>query len=187
MYRTKHLIAMSWILVASACGHDPVGPDTSALQAGSSQQSAPNFHPVAPGIFRSGHLLASSILLLRQNAMKTILSLEDYGDDPQGAQTDRAWAEQNSFTFIHQPMDWHNGGPDFEAINAALAVISRPSNQPIIVHCRQGKDRTGIVIAAYRVKYQNWTVEAAVQEMHQLGMHSQFYSWDRVLTRYVQN
>ena len=178
---------MTWILVVTACGQNPVGPEASAVQAGSSQQSAPNFHSVTPGIFRSGHLLASSVPLLRQNAIKTILSLEDYGDDPLGAQTDRAWAERSSFTFVHQPMDWRNGGPDFQEINAALAVISRPSNQPIVVHCRHGVDRTGIVIAAYRVKYQNWTVEAAVREMRQLGMHSQFYSWDRVLTRYVQN
>ncbi len=52
----------------------------------------------------------------------------------------------------------------------------------VLIHCLHGQDRTGIVIAAYRIKYQGWSVEDAVKEMNAYGFHNFPYGfWVKVL------
>ncbi len=48
---------------------------------------------------------------------------------------------------------------------AFLAVVRDPANQPVFVHCAQGRDRTGYMVAAYRMAAQGWTAEAAIRDM----------------------
>lgn len=58
-------------------------------------------------------------------------------------------------------------------ISFAAAVIN---NEKVFIHCRQGVDRTGFVIAKYRMS-QGWTKEEAVKEMKAMGLHFWFYWW----------
>ena len=47
--------------------------------------------------------------------------------------------------------------------------------RPVLVHCRQGRDRTGAVLSAYLVRHEGWEpAEAvrAVREANPLTMHS---------------
>ncbi|MFO8058262.1 MAG: tyrosine-protein phosphatase [bacterium] len=36
---------------------------------------------------------------------------------------------------------------------------------PVLIHCRGGSDRTGVMVALYRIAFQNWSIEKAKQEM----------------------
>jgi hypothetical protein len=40
-----------------------------------------------------------------------------------------------------------------------------------VVHCTEGRDRTGIVIARYRVRKDGWTKQQAWDEWHDRGSH----------------
>jgi protein tyrosine/serine phosphatase len=65
----------------------------------------------------------------------------------------------------------------------ALRIMVDPRNRPLMVHCRHGADRTGAMVALYRVVVQGWTREQAVREMDDGGYH---HSWLwRDLDRYV--
>ena len=44
--------------------------------------------------------------------------------------------------------------------------------KPVYVHCQHGEDRTGLVIAAYRVRQCGWTKEHAMEEARGHG-----YRW----------
>lgn len=46
-----------------------------------------------------------------------------------------------------------------------------------IVHCKHGSDRTGAVIAAYHVIYNNWSKESAIEEMRnpKFGYHEKLF------------
>ena len=67
----------------------------------------------------------------------------------------------------------------------------KAADRPIYVHCEHGKDRTGLVIALYRVRYDGWTPERAAAEMAAMGHTGhldRFFTGDmdvrRVLAQY---
>jgi protein tyrosine/serine phosphatase len=51
-----------------------------------------------------------------------------------------------------------------EDIVAALRVIVA-AEEPLLVHCYHGSDRTGVVIAMYRMVVQRWPRERAIAEL----------------------
>ena len=46
-----------------------------------------------------------------------------------------------------------------------LQVVNDPANQPVFVHCKGGRHRTGAMTATYRMTREGWTAEQAVAEM----------------------
>jgi protein-tyrosine phosphatase len=40
---------------------------------------------------------------------------------------------------------------------------------PVLIHCKAGSDRAGIMIALYRIKFHGWSIEEARQEMLRHG------------------
>jgi len=67
-------------------------------------------------------------------------------------------------------------------VDAALAVLARPNAHPdkygrVYVHCHMGVDRTGFVIAAYRMRYYDWKYDRAVNEMVRMGFHRWYRYW----------
>ena len=64
-----------------------------------------------------------------------------------------------------------------------LALFDDPSASPVFVHCRRGADRTGTVIACYRIAHNGWDNQKALQEAKQDGM-----SWTEVaMHHYVEH
>ncbi len=46
----------------------------------------------------------------------------------------------------------------------ALRII-KSVDDPILIHCMLGSDRTGVVSAMYRIVFQNWSKEEAIDEL----------------------
>lgn len=46
-----------------------------------------------------------------------------------------------------------------------LNIFFLQPQEKIFVHCRYGADRTGTMVALYRISIQNWSIEAAIAEM----------------------
>lgn len=55
--------------------------------------------------------------------------------------------------------------PTQEDVDRFLAILDDPANHPVLVHCRNGVDRTGYMLALYRIQRQRWTPEQALAEM----------------------
>jgi protein tyrosine/serine phosphatase len=66
---------------------------------------------------------------------------------------------------------WHCMFPKDKAIAQFLTVLRDNPKKKIFVHCRYGDDRTGMMIAAYRMAVENWTAQEAWTEMQQFGMN----------------
>ena len=66
---------------------------------------------------------------------------------------------------------WHCMFPKDKAMAQFLAVLRDNPKKKIFVHCRLGDDRTGMMIAAYRMAVDNWTAEEAFAEMMHFGMN----------------
>jgi protein tyrosine phosphatase (PTP) superfamily phosphohydrolase (DUF442 family) len=50
-----------------------------------------------------------------------------------------------------------------------LQIAIDPKKQPVLVHCQHGADRTGVMVAAYRVVVQGWSKQSAVEEFEHGG------------------
>jgi tyrosine-protein phosphatase SIW14 len=55
-----------------------------------------------------------------------------------------------------------------EDVIKALRIL-KMAPKPVVVHCFYGSDRTGMILAMYRVVYQNWTKQEAINEMKNGG------------------
>ena len=56
-----------------------------------------------------------------------------------------------------------------EDFDLVVQTLSAPENQPILVHCQFGRDRTGIACAAYRLSVDQWSLEEALEEFDAYG------------------
>ena len=71
-----------------------------------------------------------------------------------------------------------------EDVAQFLKIVRNPANQPVLLHCKHGSDRTGMMVAIYRIVEQGWSKEDAIAEMTQggFGYHP---IWSNLI-RYIQ-
>lgn len=60
--------------------------------------------------------------------------------------------------------------PTNRQVRTVLALIGDSNNWPVFIHCEHGRDRTGTVIACYRIQYDRWPNERALQEAQENGL-----------------
>lgn len=59
----------------------------------------------------------------------------------------------------------------------AYLKIRNSNETPVFFHCLHGRDRTGWILAAYRIIAQGWTEEAALEEYLGHGLHWAYRWW----------
>jgi protein tyrosine/serine phosphatase len=64
---------------------------------------------------------------------------------------------------------WHCPFPKDETFARFLILLRQNPGKKVFVHCRLGDDRTGMMVAAYRMAEQNWTAAEAKKEMEAFG------------------
>lgn len=140
----------------------------------------PNFSQVNENLYRGGQPTEAGIKKLKEDLdIKTIIYLR--GEDEK-ADREKKWAESVGIKFINIPL--HNWfGPKDSKIEEALAEINKAENQPVFVHCRRGADRTGTVIAVYRITHDGWTAKQANKEARDFG----FGWWQFWMKDYVKD
>lgn len=126
-----------------------------------------NLYQVDEGVFRSEQPDAKAFQDISGLGIKEVLNLREYHSDDDEAKG--------------LPLKLHHIKIDTAAITEdqlveALRYIQN-SDGPILVHCWHGSDRTGAVIAAYRVIIQGWSRDAAIDELVNggYGYHATFY------------
>jgi len=72
--------------------------------------------------------------------------------------------------------------PSNEKVVKVLALLEDTSTGPVFVHCKRGADRTGAVIACYRMEHDRWKNDQALSEAKSLGMSF----FERAIQRYVR-
>ncbi|MBW8822981.1 MAG: tyrosine-protein phosphatase [Xanthomonadales bacterium] len=133
-----------------------------------------NLHRVTPGLWRSSLLDAQGFAAADALGIRTIVNLRPMPDIVRGPE--RA-------TLEHIPVwTWHV--TDGEILDF-LRIAGNPAKQPVLVHCQHGADRTGVMIAAYRVVVQDWNKEDAIREMQRggYGYHAIWTNLPRVIRR----
>lgn len=122
-------------------------------------------HRVSPMLYRAAQPTAEGFKNLRGVEQSwTVLNLRLLHEDPDLPWIDRVWLRSEA------------GLMSRARLAEALQVI-RESALPVLVHCKHGADRTGAVIAAYRISVDGWTPMEAIEEMMYggYGFHAMFY------------
>jgi protein tyrosine/serine phosphatase len=69
-----------------------------------------------------------------------------------------------------------------------IAIATDPSQTGVYVHCKKGKDRTGEMVAAYRIRFQGYTAEQAIAEMQQYHYTPNEFPWvDQFVSDFAKN
>jgi protein tyrosine phosphatase (PTP) superfamily phosphohydrolase (DUF442 family) len=70
-----------------------------------------------------------------------------------------------------------------EAEVARVLALIESSPPPVFVHCEHGADRTGTIVACYRMRYDGWTAERALAEARKFGLSE----WEFGMKRFVRD
>lgn len=156
----------------------------SRLTFKSNDQRLGNFHRVDRWLLRGAmpESAADFAHLRQQYGVNTILDLRGWETSPPALiDYERHQAHQHNMRYLHLPMDSRT--PPHEGqlrLFFRLMKKSRQRGETVYVHCKQGVDRTGALIAAYRVATGHSQPEA-FREMRRYG-----YNWRHSLTRPAQ-
>lgn len=145
--------------------------------AGSETPGLANFHQVNDRLSRGAQPSEAGFQHLAELGVKTIVDLREGGG--------RSIAEQRlvenlGMRYINVPL---NGlaAPTLEQVAKLHAIFDSPATGPVFIHCLHGADRTGTVIACYRIAHDHWDNPRALAEAKSDGM-----SWiERAMQRFV--
>ena len=135
-------------------------------------------------IYRSGqvsrHLIESQ---LKEHGIRVVVDL--MGDDPGNREQpyERAVIERLGIELVKCPLIGDGTGDPREYVRAIRAIdTARRENQPVLVHCYAGSQRTGGVVALYRLLVRGESPESILAELPR-------YDWrpsrDRILLEYL--
>jgi protein tyrosine phosphatase (PTP) superfamily phosphohydrolase (DUF442 family) len=135
---------------------------------------AANLAQVGPALWRSAQPTAEGFKNLKAMGIRTVVSLRRISSD-------RAAMAGNGLRYVHIHFaPWHAENED---VVTFLKVVSDPQNQPVLVHCQHGADRTGTMVAIYRAFAQDWALTEAMQELPRFGFHTIWSNLKRYLER----
>lgn len=99
------------------------------------------------------------------------LDTESEGDDEKMCIKYGLCLMKNPITFADQFLV----EPNLDALKCIVSWIGPDT----YIHCLHGEDRTGLVVALYRILVQGWTVKRAKQEMYDNGFHRILFGLDK--------
>jgi hypothetical protein len=72
------------------------------------------------------------------------------------------------------------------AIDRLLRLLDDPETYPVLLHCRAGLHRTGVMVAVYRMEYEGWSQRAALQDLRGNGFGEwQSQAANDYITQYI--
>lgn len=139
----------------------------SSSSAGRVRYPLPNFFQVDQRLYRGGQPSFEGYRRLADLGVKTVVNLRTEEETELGEA--RRVVESLGMRWVSLPMRAY-GRPTDEQVDTFLQAIDDPIQQPVYMHCRQGKDRTGAMVAVYRVVEQDWAPARAYEEARDLGL-----------------
>lgn len=123
-------------------------------------KGVPNFGRVTPALYRGGQPSTEGFETLAHMGIAIIV-------DTGRSKRDEALIRSLGMTYVSLP--WYCPFPKDKVFDRFIELTRENRGRKIFVHCRFGDDRTGMMIAAYRMGEQGWTAKEAMQEMHEFG------------------
>lgn len=131
------------------------------------ENAIPAFAEVEPGFFRSGAIPEDTIPFLKAYGIRTVINFDDR---PEVAGPEAIFL--GGFGIKTYNFPWKaSENPSGEMVKETMALLTDKNLRPVLIHCYHGKDRTGLMVALYRVAIDKWTPDQAYAEMKTHGFH----------------
>ncbi|OAL87551.1 dual specificity protein phosphatase family protein [Acinetobacter terrae] len=121
-----------------------------------------NFYQISEHVFRSEQPTAELIPQLKIHHIDVVINLRSRN-------ADLNVLASSDFKLVHIPI--HTWAMSREDLLQVMRQIQQAKilNQKVLIHCYHGSDRTGASIAMYRIIFENWKIEDALNEMKHGG------------------
>ncbi len=130
-----------------------------------------NLYKVDKDIYRCEQPSKQGMQLLDSLGIKTSINLRR-------TKTDNKEAKNTRLILLHIPINaWTISYND---IILSMKAINK-AQKPALVHCKHGADRTGCIIAIYRIVNCGWTREEAIKEFREGGFGYHEKSFPNIL------
>jgi hypothetical protein len=127
------------------------------------KQLIPDFAEITPTLYRGAQPRKHGFEALAKMGVQIVVDLR--GD------RDGERKEVTSLGMQYLPMHWECSFPKDRIFAEFLTLIRKNPGKKIFVHCRVGDDRTGMMIAAYRMAEEGWSPKQAMKEMTEYGFN----------------
>lgn len=155
------------VRIASTCLAVLIWVSAACAQDEAKYKELPNFHRINAILYRGGQPKDNGFERLAAIGIKTVINLRD---DDKREDAEEKEVRALGMRYFNVPLNNLFGRPSDEQMNRLLSIINAPENQPIFIHCKRGSDRTGTVIAVYRIEHDGWSCEQAKAEAKRYGM-----------------
>jgi protein tyrosine phosphatase (PTP) superfamily phosphohydrolase (DUF442 family) len=184
LHRARRQISRGAVIAAAGvflltwvgCASTPTAnrPDTWAQPV--ELEGVPNLYRVSGELYRGDQPSAQGMQNLKELGLKTIINLRSF-------HSDRDEMGDTGLAYEHIYMKpWH---PEEKEAVRFLKIVTDPKRTPVLVHCQHGSDRTGTMVAIYRIAVQGWSKDEAIREMTEGGFR--FHRIWSLLPRWVQD
>jgi protein tyrosine phosphatase (PTP) superfamily phosphohydrolase (DUF442 family) len=125
-------------------------------------------------LYRSGQPDGDALRAIRDRYhIRTVINLREDRPDAPWQKAERDFCQAAGIRYMNIPV----AAIGFTSPQLAqfLSIVRDGADKPVLVHCEQGRIRTGYTVAVYRILVQHWTLEAAEAEADKFGLHPEEY------------
>ena len=166
-----HLLKLCLVLLLAAAS--PAGARDRGVPP---SEGIGNFGKVNDGLYRGAQPDAAGIKNLARLGIKTIINL---------SMTNELWkaeaseASATGITYTNVPLKGLGRPSDAQVAKLLTLIETLPA--PVFIHCQHGCDRTGTIVACYRIKHHNWSSKSALEEATKYGLST----YERGMREYI--
>lgn len=137
-----------------------------------------NVGRVSPVIYRGAQPAPEGYATLKKMGIKTVINLRSNHSEKEVVKTAGMKSIEIPFNVLRDV--------ETKRVNQVIDIMLAPENQAVYVHCRLGQDRTGIIIAAYRIRVEGWSYKNAEEEMQAFGFNDIWHELKEFIKRYAK-
>ena len=167
IYRVPILLTIAFLTISFHPSEVKLSDRPDAWAQHVKSDNLKNLFKVDQHLYRSEQPDEKGMVELYSKGIRTVLNLRNWknnDDEIKGTSLDSKEVNINAWTI------------NYEEILQALKIINS-TEDPILVHCKHGSDRTGCIVAAYRMAISDWKKEDAIKEFIEggFGFHEKWF------------